>query len=57
MFANSEQKLNDKKLEFLTYSSGLSLALEKIITGHGDRIYHGGGPIILNFKETPVLVK
>ncbi len=57
MFSNSEQKLNDKKLEFLTYDSGVSLALEKVLTGHGDRIFHGPGPIIINFRETPLIVR
>jgi len=56
MFTNSEQKLNDQKLEFVSYKSSLSMGLEKIITGNADRIYHGGGPIIINFKETPALV-
>jgi len=56
MFSNSEQKVNDKKLEFLTYKSGFVMGLEKIVPGNADRIYHGEGPIIINFKETPGFV-
>lgn len=32
------------------------MGLEKLIPGNADRIYHGGGPIIIDFKETPGLV-
>ncbi len=50
---NSEQKSNDQKLEFFTYSSGLKIGFEKIATGQADRVYHGPGPIVVKFKETP----
>ncbi len=48
-----EQNLNDQKLEFFTYSSGFQLGFEKILSGRADKVYHGPGPILLKFKDTP----
>lgn len=47
------QKYNDQKLEFFTYSSGMKLGFEKISGGLADKIYHGSGPMIITFKDTP----
>lgn len=49
----SEQQFNDQKLEFFTWSSGIKVGFEKIITGQADKIYQGPGPIIITFKPTP----
>jgi hypothetical protein len=49
----SEQNYNDQKLEFFTYSSGFKLGFEKIFTGRADKVYHGPGPILIKFKDTP----
>jgi hypothetical protein len=57
LLLNSEQKFNDQKLEFFTYSSGLKIGFEKIYPGQADKVYHGPGPIIVKFKETPEKVK
>ena len=51
--SNSEQRLNDQKLEFFTYSSGFKLGFEKLFTGRADKVYHGPGPILIKFKDTP----
>ena len=51
--SNSEQSMNDQKLEFFTYSSGFALGCEKLFTGRADKVYHGPGPIMINFKDTP----
>ena len=48
-----EQKLDDRKLEFFTYSNPFNVALEHISTGHANKIYHGPGPVIIIFKDTP----
>lgn len=48
-----EQSFNDQKLEFFTYSSGLKIGFEKISTGQADKVYHGPGPIVVKFKDTP----
>jgi hypothetical protein len=49
----SRQSYNDQKLEFFSYSSGLKLGFEKFSTGQADKLYHGPGPILIKFKETP----
>ena len=46
LIQNSDQNMNDSKLEFLTYQSGffgISCA----------KIYQGTGPVLIKFKETP----
>ena len=53
--ANQEQKLDDKQLEFFTFDSGMKTGLEKVIGGLAKKIYHGRGPILMKFKETPAL--
>jgi hypothetical protein len=53
MLENAVQSFNDQKLEFFSYSSGLKIGFEKIATGQADKIYHGNGPILIQFKETP----
>ena len=50
---NIEQKFNDMKLEFFTFSHTLSAGIEKIAPGQAQKVYHGPGPIIINFKDTP----
>ena len=47
------QAFNDKKLEFFTYENGITIGMEKVITGLADKIYSGDGPILINFKDTP----
>ena len=54
---SSEQKLNDKKLEFLTYSSGFDLGLEKIHSGYANKVYQGSGPFVITFKKFDNIVK
>ena len=49
----SKQSYNDQKLEFFRYSSGLKLGFAKIAPGQADKLYHGPGPILIKFKETP----
>jgi len=56
LLLNSLQKFNDQKLEFFTYESGLKIGFEKILTGQADKVYHGPGPIIVKFKDTPEIV-
>lgn len=50
------QKMNDKKLEFLTYNSVFSLAMEKVSSGNANKVYHGGGPVVIEFNKTPDFV-
>lgn len=52
-----EQSINDGKLEFFTFQSGMSYDIEGIISGLADKIYHGSGPVVIKFKETPSKVK
>lgn len=56
VFKNSEQKLNDQKLEFFTYSSTWKFGCVKVRSGEADKVYHGDGPIIIKFKDTPAKV-
>jgi hypothetical protein len=53
MLENAIQSYNDQKLEFFSYSSAIKVGFEKIATGQADKIYHGKGPILLQFKDTP----
>jgi hypothetical protein len=53
--ANQEQKLDDHKLEIFSFDNGLQTGFEKVIGGLAKKIYHGGGPILMKFKDTPGL--
>ena len=57
VFRNSEQKLNDQKLEFFTYDSTWKLGSLKGTSRDVEKVYHGEGPMIINFKDTPSLVR
>ena len=48
-----EQSINDGKLEFFTFQSGASYDMEGILSGFAEKIYHGKGPVLIKFKETP----
>ena len=48
-----EQSINDGKLEFFTFQSGLSYDMENIMSGFAEKVYHGKGPFLIKFKETP----
>lgn len=50
---NSEQKYDDKIIEFFTYGSGLKLAMERYRSGFAQKLYQGKGPFILKFKSEP----
>lgn len=56
VFKNSEQKFNDQKLEFFTYESTWKMGISKVTSGDTEKIYHGEGPIIIKFKDTPAKV-
>lgn len=45
------QSFNDKKLEFFSYSSGFDLGMEKISTGHANKVHQGKGPFVITFKD------
>jgi diacylglycerol kinase (ATP) len=45
------QNFSDGKLEFLTFSSSLGLAQERIFKGQAKRVGQGAGPFQLNFKK------
>lgn len=49
----NEQRYDDKKIEFFTYESGISLALEKVARGQANKVYQGEGPVLMTFKENP----
>jgi hypothetical protein len=48
-----EQSINDGKLEFVTFQSGVSYDIEGTISGLAEKVYHGRGPVLINFKHTP----
>ena len=50
---NSEQRYDDKIIEFFTYGSGLKLAMERFTSGFAQKLYQGNGPFILKFKSEP----
>ena len=52
VFKNSEQRFDDKKLEFFTFDSDWNFTNAKM----ANKLYHGNGPFIINFKETPLKV-
>lgn len=49
--AASEQKFDDKQLEFFTYESEILIGLENLFVGHADKVYHGEGPVKINFVK------
>ena len=51
----NKQSYNDKKLEFFSYNSGITMGFEKVVTGLCDKVYQGSGPFIIEFKSTPKL--
>ena len=53
--ADQEQKLDDHKIEIFSFDNGLQTGFEKVIGGLAKKIYHGGGPILMKFKDTPGL--
>lgn len=46
------QNFSDGKLEFLTFSSSLSLAQERFFKGQAKQVAQGSGPFLLNFKKS-----
>ena len=46
------QSMDDKALEFFTFSNGFTTGFEKVFGGFGKKLYHGGGPIVMKFFET-----
>ena len=53
IFKNSEQKFDDKKLEFFTFDSEWKVGN----SNNANKIYHGTGPCVIVFKDTPEKVK
>lgn len=51
-----EQKFDDGKLEFLTYQKEIYIGLEKISSGNAEKVYHGKGPIIMEFNKIPIVI-
>jgi len=45
------QKFGDGKLEFLTFSSSMSLAQERFFKGRAQRVGQGSGPFLLKFRN------
>lgn len=45
------QNFGDGKLEFLTFSSSMSLAQERFFKGRADRVGQGSGPFLLKFRN------
>ena len=50
--AKAEQRLDDHQLEFFTYSNGLALGMETMISGNANKLYHGRGPVVMKFTNT-----
>lgn len=46
------QNFSDGKLEFLTFSSSISLAQERFFKGQAKQVAQGSGPFLLNFKKS-----
>ena len=46
------QNFSDGKLEFLTFSSTMGMAKERIFKGQAKRVGQGAGPFQLNFKKS-----
>ena len=51
-----DQSINDGKLEFITFQSGTTYNIESLISGFADKVYHGRGPVLIKFKDTPIKV-
>lgn len=46
-----DQNFGDGKLEFLTFSSSVSLAQERFFKGRAQRVGQGNGPFLLRFRN------
>ena len=53
IFKNTEQKFDDKKLEFFSFDSEWKIGNPN----NTFKLYQGNGPCVINFKETPLKVK
>ncbi|CEL94293.1 unnamed protein product [Vitrella brassicaformis CCMP3155] len=47
----SPQAVGDGKIEWMTFDSSVAIGAEKVISGHGRRVYQGSGPFKLTFKD------
>ena len=45
------QSSNDRKIEFVTYSHGMDMGLEKVSQGNAKKIHQGSGPFLFTFKK------
>jgi len=52
VFKTSDQKFDDKKLEYFTFDSEWKIGNPN----NAYKIYHGSGPCVINFRETPAKV-
>ena len=52
IFKNSEQKFDDKKLEFFSFDNDWNFSNAK----SANKLYHGSGPFVINFRDTPLKV-
>lgn len=48
-----EPSFSDGKIEIVSFSSGLSIGLEKFFGGFGTRLAQDEGPFIFNFHSYP----
>lgn len=49
VFKSAEQKFDDKKLEFFSFDSEWKIGNPN----NANKLYHGSGPFVINFRETP----
>lgn len=53
LFKNAQQTYNDQKLEMYTYSSTWKFGCFKVTKSDAEKVYHGEGPMMIKFKDTP----
>ena len=46
-----KQLSNDRKIEFITYSHGMDMGLDRVARGNAKKIHRGKGPFIFTFKK------
>jgi hypothetical protein len=49
------QLSNDRKIEFITYSHGMDMGLDRVARGNAKKIHQGKGPFIFTFKKINII--
>jgi len=46
-----KQSSNDREIEFITYTHGMDMGLDRVTGGNAKKVYQGSGPFFFTFKK------